>query len=337
MVKESLERADARTALQRRGRTAATSSGGSGEAVAGLARIRRATWNWLPAFVEVADAGSVAAAATRLALTPAAVSRTLGLLEDALGEPVFNRVGRRLVLNPAGAALRGAVRAAIRDVEGGLDEMTGDALGGPLRVASIGVLTEHFVVPALIEIKRAHPALVPEHENLRTVESNAKLQRGELDVAFYYEDVIAEGVVVERLGATPTGVYCGRGHPLFAKAKVARADILAHPFSVPMVGDTGRVMDGWPTELQRSIGMRITLLRSNLDVCRSGLMLTVLPDVTAAPGVHARELRRLAGVDLPPIEVFAAQAAGGRRDRAALVIEWVRARLLEPVGRPRRR
>jgi DNA-binding transcriptional LysR family regulator len=300
------------------------------------ARTRRATWNWLPAFVEVADAGSVAAAAARLALTPAAVSRTLGLLEDALGEPVFNRVGRRLVLNPAGAALRAAVRSAIREVDGGFDALAGGALGGALRVGSIGVLTEHFVVPALIEIKRAHPELVPEHENLRTVEANARLQRGELDVAFYYEDVDADGVVVERLGDTPMAVYCGRGHPLFAKPRVSRADVLAYPYSVPMVGDTGRIMDGWPTELQRRIGMRITLLRSNLEVCRSGLLLTVLPDVTAAPAVAARELRRLGGVDLPPIEVFAAQAAGGRRDRAALVIEQVRDRLRTP-RRPVRR
>jgi len=302
---------------------------------AALARVRRATWNWLPAFVEVADAGSVAAAAGRLALTPAAVSRTLGLLEDALGEPVFNRVGRRLVLNPAGAALRAAVRAAIGQVEGGLDALTGDALGGPIRVASIGVLTEHFVVPALIDVKRAHPELLPEHENLRTVEANVKLPRGELDVAFYYEDVLADGVVVERLGETSMAVYCGRGHPLFARPRVSRADVLAHPFSVPMVGDTGRAMDGWPTEVQRQVGMRITLLRSNLEVGRSGLLLTVLPDVTAAPAVAARELRRLACIELPPIEVFAAQAAGGRRERAALVIERVRDRL-RTTRRPRR-
>jgi DNA-binding transcriptional LysR family regulator len=294
---------------------------------AALARLRRTAWNWLPAFVEVADAGSVAGAATRLALTPAAVSRTLGLLEDALGEPVFNRVGRRLVLNPAGAALRDAVRAAIGEVEGGLERMSGDALGGPLRVSSIGVLTEHFVVPALIDAKRANPDLVPEHHNLRTVEANAKLARGELEVAFYYEGVPAEGVVVERLGETPMAIYCGKGHPLFRAPRVSRADVLGHPFSVPGQGDIGRTMDGWPAELSRQIGMRITMLRSNLEVCRSGILLTVLPDVTAAPGVADGELRRLACIPLPPIEIFAAQPAAGRRDRAAAVIDRVRDRL----------
>ena len=58
--------------------------------------------------------------ARRLGLTPAAVSRTLGLLEDALGAPVFNRVGKSLVLSAAGTALRDAVRDATRTIDLGL-------------------------------------------------------------------------------------------------------------------------------------------------------------------------------------------------------------------------
>lgn len=291
-----------------------------------LPRLRRATWNWLPVFVEVADAGAVGAAARRLGLTPAAVSRTLRLLEDALGEELFNRVGRRLVINPAGVALRDAMRAALGQVEVGLGHIADRLLVGPLRVASLGVLTEHYVVPTLIDVRRAHPELVPEHQNLRPAEANYLLARRELDVAFHYETVIAERVIVEPLGRTSAGVYCGRGHPLFDRPRVRRDDVLAHAFSVPQVGDSGRMMDGWPPAVTRSIGMRITLLRSNLEICRSGVLLAVLPDVTALDGVRAGELRRLPFA-LPAIEVFAAQGVEGGRDRAQLVIDGVKARL----------
>lgn len=277
-------------------------------------------------FVEIAEAGSVAAAARRLHLTAAAVSRTLGLLEGELGEQLFNRVGRRLVLNPAGAALRDSVRAAIGQVDIGVGRVTDRALTGPLRVASLGVLTEHFVVPTLIGLRRAHPELVPEHHNLRPSEANHLLSRGELDVAFHYEPVIADRVIVERLGSTTAGVYCGRGHTLFGRARLRRADVLAHAFSVPQVGDTGQPLDGWPATVVRAIGMRITLLRSNLQVCRSGVLLAVLPDVTAANDARAGHLRRLP-FELPSIEVFAAQGVDGRRERAALAIDGVRARL----------
>lgn len=294
-----------------------------------LARLRRDTWNWLPAFLEVADAGSVQAAAKRLALTPAAVSRTLGLLEGALGEPLFNRVGRGLVLNPVGAQLRAAVRAAAEHVDRGLGAVAADPMAGPLRVSSIGVLTDHVVVPALIALRRAHPALRPEHVVHGAAEASARLLRGELDVAFYYERLTADGVVVTRLGETHSALYCGRGHPLFARRKVTEEDVLAHPFSVPQIGDTGQVLDGWPSEVPRLVGMRITMLASNVQVCEAGLMLTVLPELAARAGLAAGTLRRLPCRELPPIEVFAARAAAGRAERADAMIEAAAARLAE--------
>ncbi len=302
-----------------------------------LTALRRNLWNWLPTFAEVAETGSVVAAARRLALTPAAVSRTLRLLEDALGTPVFNRVGRGLVLNAAGTALRDAVRAATRDVDAGLSESLGDPFLGPLRVSSLGVLTDHFVVPALVELKRAHPALTPEHAVLGPAEAATLLVRGLLDVAFWYEEVTAEEIVVERLGQIGASIYCGRGHPLFTARKPALADVLAHPFSVPRIGDTGRVQDGWPSDVPRKVGMRITMLRSNLMVALSGALVTVLPDVTATPHVAAGELRQLPVLALPPIEIFAARHAGGvGRRPGQLAIDAV-ARLLVPEPRPVRR
>ena len=294
-----------------------------------LLALRRNLWNWLPAFLEIAEAGSVVAAARRLGLTPAAVSRTLGLLEDALGRPVFNRVGKSLVLNAAGTALRDAVRDATRTVDLGLSETLGDPFHGPLRVASLGVLTD-LVIPAMLELKRAHRELVPEHFNIGPADANKLLVRGRLEVAFFYEEVTVEDVSIERVGQLGASVYCGRGHPLFDRRKVTRADVLAEAFSVPRVGESGRVRDGWPADVPRKVGMRIELLRSNLVVSLSGTLLTVLPDATAAPHVASGELRRLPAVSLPPIDVFVARHHGtiGRKP-VELLIEAVKRQLAE--------
>ena len=285
-----------------------------------LLGLRRNLWNWLPTFLEIAEAGSIVAAARRLGLTPAAVSRTLGLLEDALGARVFNRVGRTLVLNAAGGALRDSVRDATRTVDLGLAETLGDPFLGPLRVASLGVLTD-LVIPTMIDMKREHPDLMPEHLNVGPSEANSLLVRGKLEAAFYYEELTAEDVVVDRLGQLTASVYCGRSHPLFAARRVALADVLACPFSVPRVGDSGRVRDGWPSDVPRKTGMRIELLRSNLVVSLSGALLTVLPDITAAPHVETGELRQLPVLELPPIDVFVArhQSTIGRRPAEQLI------------------
>lgn len=304
-----------------------------------LLALRRNLWNWLPAFLEIAEAGSVVAAAHRLNLTPAAVSRTLGLLEDALGRPVFNRVGKKLVLNAAGVVLRDALRDATRTVDLGLSETLGDPFQGPLRVGSLGVLTD-LVLPAMLELKRAHAGLVPEHFNIGPVDANGLLVRGRLELAFYYEEVSAEDVVVERIGQLGSAIYCGRGHPLYDRRRVTRNDVLAEPFSVPRVGEAGRVRDGWPADLPRKIGMRIELLRSNLVVSLSGALLTVLPDITAAPHVERGELRKIDVISLPPIEIFVARhpTTIGRRP-CELLVDAVKRRVDDAAraSRPRSR
>ncbi|MFL6662532.1 MAG: LysR family transcriptional regulator, partial [Rhizobacter sp.] len=52
----------------------------------------------LLAFVETATTGSLAAAAERLEVTPAAVSKSLARLEEQLGVRLINRSTRRLAI-----------------------------------------------------------------------------------------------------------------------------------------------------------------------------------------------------------------------------------------------
>src|SRR5690554_4873240 len=74
-------------------------------------------WNWLPAFRAVAESEHLPTAAARLHVSAPALSRTVRLLEEHLEVELFNRVGRRLVLNSAGEQLLSAVQEAM----GGLD------------------------------------------------------------------------------------------------------------------------------------------------------------------------------------------------------------------------
>lgn len=84
-------------------------------------RRQAALWGWLPAFRATAESGSLSAAARMLEVSPSAVSRSLRLLEEELGEVLFDRVeGTALRLNAAGTKLFTQVRAAMRLVDDGL-------------------------------------------------------------------------------------------------------------------------------------------------------------------------------------------------------------------------
>ncbi len=64
--------------------------------------MRHLNYNHLYYFWSVAREGSIAKASKSLHLTPQTISGQLKLLEEAIGEPLFSRVGRGLVLSETG-------------------------------------------------------------------------------------------------------------------------------------------------------------------------------------------------------------------------------------------
>ena len=125
------------------------------------------------------------------------------------------------------------------------------------------------------------------------------------------------------LGTTGAAVYCGCAHALFGR-QPDLDELLSWPFSVPYSGDAGRILDGWPVDLDRRVGFRITTLASNEQVSLSGRFLTVLPSVVAEPHVREGRLHRLEAVELEAIQVWAAWRKGRSPGPAAeAVVEAV--------------
>lgn len=277
------------------------------------ANLVNVIWPYLPAFRAVAETEHLPTAAKMLHVVPSALSRSVRLLEEALGEQLFARQGRRLVLNARGRALLEAARQSTRDIERGLSS-AGEDHEGEFRIGTIGVLTNHIVLPVLLELLKSHPKVVPTLRTSGAREANHRLAIGALDLAFHYDAVPMDGIWCERLGALSAHVYCGRGHPLFRAERVTRKRLLEHPFSVPQIGDRNVPMDGWPVHLERRVGLRIELLLTNLEVSLSGRFLTVLPDIVAEPHVKTHRLRRFPFELVPPIEVFGA-CRDGDQDR----------------------
>ena len=65
----------------------------------------RLTLRQLQIFLAIAESGSTTAAAAALSLTQSATSAALNQLEGLLGAGLFDRIGRRLVINDSGRAL----------------------------------------------------------------------------------------------------------------------------------------------------------------------------------------------------------------------------------------
>ena len=85
---------------------------------------RRLPLNTIPTFRAVAELANLRAAAEVLHLTHSAVSQQIRTLEEQLGFALFDRRGRRIVLNPAGEALLRSVQSALATLDDGVQAAT---------------------------------------------------------------------------------------------------------------------------------------------------------------------------------------------------------------------
>lgn len=118
----------------------------------------------LLAFVEAASAGSLAAAADRLELTPAAVSKSLGKLEAQLGVRLLQRSTRRLALTAEGERFLEKARHALRALDEAVADVTQSATEatGRVRISVGHAMGRDWVLPLLPALSRAHPGLTIE-------------------------------------------------------------------------------------------------------------------------------------------------------------------------------
>ena len=111
--------------------------------------------------LSVRDRGSLAGAAAALGVVPSVVTKRLAALEAGLGQRLFERTTRRLVLTREGEAVCGHAQKLLEGfaaLESELRERQ-QALSGTLRLASTLGFGRRWVGPALAAFQQAHPGV----------------------------------------------------------------------------------------------------------------------------------------------------------------------------------
>lgn len=156
----------------------------------------------LALFVDVAESGSITAAARRLGLPKSTVSRALSRLESKFGVALLRRTQRGHALTEQGSELALTVAphvAALRDAAQALGR-TRDEAYGTLRVTAPIDIGEQLLGPLL-------PGFVALHPRLRV----------EVEISQRFVDVIGEGLDVSlRVSSKPLPTSSLRGRRIAA-------------------------------------------------------------------------------------------------------------------------
>ncbi|MFY3744342.1 LysR family transcriptional regulator [Anaeromyxobacter sp. Red801] len=115
----------------------------------------------LQLFAATVDAGSFAAAARRLRLSPSAVSRRVAQLERALGVPLLARTTRALSLTDDGRAFHDRCQRILEELREAEDAIARSAArpSGLLRVDAPVALGRTVIAPTLPRLLERHPDL----------------------------------------------------------------------------------------------------------------------------------------------------------------------------------
>lgn len=140
--------------------------------------------NALRAFEAAARLGRMTAAADELSVTPGAISRQVQLLEDSLGQRLFEGSKNKPQLTQAGQALLPALSHALDSMEAAVRAIS-DSATGTLDVACFSTFTVKWLIPRLFDFNARHPDI---EVRLRTNGPLDDLERARCDLSITVED-----------------------------------------------------------------------------------------------------------------------------------------------------
>ncbi len=239
-------------------------------------------WDNVRVFLAVARSGQFVAAARRLRLDHATVSRRIAALEAALGAKLFDRRTTGARLTSAGerflataeemesAFLHAQAEIGDKDVE----------LTGVVRIGAPDGFSTYYLVAALRELAERHPGIVIQ---LVPTPQVIPLARREVDIVVVLDKPEAGRFVARKLTDYSLGIYASAAYLKAHKAPRETADLASHrligyveehAFSTAL-DYVRELYDGAPTSFE------CTSAVTQLEALRAGLGLGVVHDFIA--------------------------------------------------------
>jgi DNA-binding transcriptional LysR family regulator len=134
---------------------------------------------------EVAERGTVTAAADALAYTPSAISQQLSVLEEEVGTKLLERQGRNVVLTPAGEVLLShapAIFDALERAANAVAQASGE-VAGRVMVGALQSVMAVLIPDAFRRIAAEYPLIDLGLMELGDNEASRELRLGNLDIA----------------------------------------------------------------------------------------------------------------------------------------------------------
>lgn len=279
--------------------------------------LMRLTLRQLQVFNEVCDLRSYSRAAEEMSLTQPAVSLQIRQLEELVGQPLFDYVGKKLYLTEAAEALQRAsqdIFGRLENLDMQLSDLQG-SLHGQLKLAVES--SAKYVAPHLFAaFKRQHPEV-----DLRlTVVNRAQAIRRLSDNR---DDLTLMSMVPQDMGLdfmpflnNPIVAVAPPDHPLSRQAQVRLQDLEAYPLLVREPGSGTRLAcDEYFKEKRVHFArtVEVASAEAQREAVSAGLGVALLSRHAVSLELATGRLRELLVAELPLYRSWCVVQAKGKR------------------------
>lgn len=186
----------------------------------------------LTRLVAVADHGTLHRAAEHLDLTQPAISRSIKLLEDRAGAPLFERRGRGVQLTPLGARVAQHARAILRECALAQTDVATlrDGESVNLQIAAAPVWMSSILPVAIARTQAAYPRMTITLRSLSYSEAIPLLNNGDIDVfcgGFQLQESLSSFLVRKPIFTSNLTVIARDTHPILALPNIGARELLA--------------------------------------------------------------------------------------------------------------
>jgi DNA-binding transcriptional LysR family regulator len=226
------------------------------------------------------------------------VTAQIKALEEELGTPLFDRLGRRVVLTDAGQRFRPFAEQALAAMEQGLRAIrSGNDPSGPLRISAPESQLTYRLPPVLHAFRTRFPNVELRFRPEFYLAPAGDLDSGKVDIVIYMSE--APGNETHRpirLHTEKISLYAESRHPLVNRRAVKPIDLSGQRLLLTEAGC------GYRARLERILATQnirpsnITEFSSveAIKQCASaGMGIALLPDIITAREVRERQLKAL--------------------------------------------
>ncbi len=199
------------------------------------------TLRQLKVFEAVARHLSHTKAAEELHLTQPAVSMQIRQLEENVGLPLFEQVGRRIHLTDAGREMYDyscRITALLHEAEEVIDALRG-VRGGRLAI-SVATTANHFATRLLAEFSKRYAGVSVSLDVTNRETLLRQLAANERDLVIMGEPPAELDLVAEAFMENPLVVIAPPDHPLARRRRIPLADLVQEHFAIREQGSGTR-------------------------------------------------------------------------------------------------